>query len=131
MVSLETFIDIILLAALKGLASNQPLKEIFPWVIKAAGGRIDNPIIFSVDKNLPAATGMYFNLIKNRAIPTYKNETNTKKTLISTHSPLTVTHICVTPHCYSTYQQETITSRSRQLLMTGCPKHVEQLLEEK
>ena len=59
--------------------------------------------------NLPAATGMYFILIKNRTIPTYNNETNTKKTLISTN----------TTHCYSTYQHEAIKSRSRQLLMMG------------
>jgi len=46
MVSLESFIDIILLAALKGLASTQPLMEIFPGVINAAGGRTDKPTTF-------------------------------------------------------------------------------------
>jgi len=36
-------------------------------------------------------------------------------TLITTHK----THLCNTTYCYSTYQYETITSRSRQLLMMG------------
>ena len=46
MVSLESFIDIILLAAPNGLASTQPLTGIFRGVIKAAGGRNDNPTTF-------------------------------------------------------------------------------------
>jgi hypothetical protein len=41
-----------------------------------------------------------------------------QKTLISTHSPLTVKHVYVTPHIVnSTYQHEAMTSRSRELLM--------------
>ena len=44
--------------------------------------------------HLPAATGMYFNLIINRIRPTYNNETNTKKPSY----PHTVRHVYVTPH---------------------------------
>ena len=45
-----------------------------------------------------SATGMYFNQIINRTRLTYNNENNSKKTLISTHSPLTVRHIYIKPH---------------------------------
>ena len=41
-------------------------------------------------------------------------------TLITTHSPLTVRHICITPRIVTAqYQHEAITSHSRQLLMMG------------
>ena len=63
---------------------------------------------------------MYFNLITHRTTPTYNNETiihnNPHNHTRPTHSE---TYLNNTTHCYSTYQHEAITSRSRQLLMMG------------
>ena len=67
--------------------------------------------------HLPAATGMYFNLIINRTRPTYNNENNTKNPHFHTQPTHSETCLYNTTYCYSTHQHEAITSRSRQLLI--------------
>jgi hypothetical protein len=70
--------------------------------------------------NLPAATGMYSNLITHRTTPTYNNETTTHNNPHNHTQPThSETYLYNTTHCYGTYQHEAITSRSRQLLMMG------------